>query len=231
MQEFLLKKKWIGFAALVIYSLIVAVYSVKMAKEFVTQYAPVFEREAVDFLPITIQNGEIAEPENTLIQKSYGSGWQSFNVVLDTRSDEFEPSSLQGQGLYVSKKFIYTVANNKIEIHNMKDLPDATLDADTLSAAVQYTIKNIGRWAFPFVLVVVFISMGISVLLYTVLLHWLMAIIFKVKFAHTLRITTLAEICWSLAVLFIGLNPGLLLTFAILVLVNLGVNFAIKPAA
>ena len=42
-----------------------------------------------------------------------------FNVVLDTRVDEFEASKLSNNGLYVSRKYIYGVSPQKTEIRSL----------------------------------------------------------------------------------------------------------------
>lgn len=228
MTEFLLKKKWIGALFVVIYSLIAASFVAKIATQLMNEYAPVVANEIADFLPITVENGAIVAPENTLIQKSYGEGWQAANVVLDTRVDRFEPTSLQGQGLYVSREFIYTVARNEIKIHSLKEMPDGTFDKETLDAAVEYIEKNIGKWSFPIMFVTILLQTMFAILIYTLLLHWLIAIVFKVKFGHTLRVNTLAYVTLSIVVLLAGFSVGFLMSLLIMVAANFGINFVLK---
>ena len=230
MKDFLLNKKWVGFFALLIYALIVAVFVSKSSKEAVLRYGPTVAAEIEYFLPITIENGEIVEPQDTIISKTYGEGWQSANVVLNTRVDELEPSSLQGQGLYLSRKYMYTVSGTKIEIHSLKDLPNATFDKEVLDSALAYVEKNVGRYIFPFMFFSVLIGGMLGALLYTVVMHWLMAIVFKVSFAHTLRINTLSYVGLSLIILFTSINLGILLTLLIMLVINFAVNFAVKAS-
>ena len=61
MKDFLLNKKWVGFFALLIYALIVAVFVSKSSKEAVLRYGPTVAAEIEYFLPITVENGEIVE--------------------------------------------------------------------------------------------------------------------------------------------------------------------------
>ncbi len=228
MKDFLLKKKWVGFFAILIYSLIVSAYVSGTTKEAIVRYGPTVAAEIEYFLPITIENGEIVEPKDTIISKTYGEGWQSANVVLDTRVDQFEPSSLQGQGFYVSRQYIYTVTNNEIKIKSLKDMPNATIDKEVLDSVLTYLEKNASRYIFPFLFFSFLIGALIGILLYTVVMHWLMAIVFKVNFGHTLRINTLSYVVLSLLILFTTLNLGILMTFVLMLGINFAVNYAIK---
>ena len=230
MKNFLLNKKWVGFLAILIYSIIVSAYVSQTTKNAIVRYGPTVAAEVETFLPITIENGEIVEPKDTVISKTYGEGWQSASVVLDTRTDEFEPSSLKGQGLFVSRKFVYTVTSNEIKIKSLKDMPNATLDKEVLDSVLTYLENNAGRYIFPFLFFSFIIGALIGILLYTVVMHWLMAIIFKVKFAHTLRINTLSYVVISLLILFTSLNIGILTTLVLMLGINFAVNFALKSA-
>ena len=71
MKSFLIEKKWIGVGLTVLFSLIVAWVTMSKTVEFVQVITPTISEEAKAFLPITIENGSITEPQNTVIVKEY----------------------------------------------------------------------------------------------------------------------------------------------------------------
>lgn len=232
MKNFLLNNKWLGFIALLIYALIASAVVSKVGITLVEQYTPVVTAEAEQFLPITLQDGEIVAPQNTVISQTYGNDESDikFNVVLNTTRDELEATALTEPGFYVSKKFIYGVNGQKTEIRSLKEFPDGTLDKQTLDAGAELFVKNTQKYMFPLYVLVALIIAMIAVLIYTILMHWLMAIMFKVNFGQTLRINTLIYAVISIVAVVSGMYIGWLMTFGLMLLLNIGVNAGLKSA-
>ncbi len=220
MKNFLLRNKWLGFLVLLIYSLVAAAIVSKSGIALVEQYTPVVTQEVVDFLPITVQDGEIVAPENTVISKTYGDENMKFNVVLNTRVDEFESTSLSEPGLYLSRKFFYGVNGKKTEIQSLKDIPNGTLDKETLDAGAELFVKNTQKYMFPLYAAVCLLISLIAVLLYTLVMHWLMAIWFNAKFGQTLRINTLVYAVVSTVAIIGNFVVGIVLMFILMLLAN-----------
>ncbi len=232
MKNFLLYNKWLGFIALLLYALIASAVVSKFGIALVEQYTPIVTTEAEQFLPITLQNGEIVAPQNAVISQSYGvnDNNMKFNVVLNTTRDEFEATSLTEPGLYISKKFVYGVNGQKTEIRSLKEFPDGTLDKETLDAGATLFVKNVQKYMFPLYAIVALIVAMIVVLLYTVVMHWLMAIMFKVNFGQTLRINTLVYVVISIVSILSGMYISWLMTLGLMLLLNIGVNAGLKSA-
>lgn len=232
MKNFLLNNKWLGFIALLVYALIASAVVSKAGIALVEQYTPVVTAEAAQFLPITLQAGEIVAPQNTVISQAYDvdDNGMKFNVVLNTTRDEFEATSLTEPGLYVSKKFIYGVNWQKTEIHSLKEFPDGTLDKETMDEGAELFVKNTQKYMFPLYAVIALIGAMIALLIYTVLIHWLMAIMFKVNFGQTLRINTLIYAVVSVIAVLSGMYIGWLMMLGLMLLLNIGVNAGLKSA-
>ena len=231
MKEFLLQKKWVGAIIVVLFALLASVQITKMTRIMVNQYAPVIVAEAADFLPITIKNGQIVAPEDTEISKSYQDSGMVFNVVLDTRVDEFEASKLSNNGLYVSRKYIYGVSPQKTEIRSLADMPDGTVDREMLEVFFASMSEFAAGKFLPICWVMAIIWIAGAILLYTIVSHWLIALLFHNKFSQTLRINTLTYVVLGLLTLYGGIMLGVLVKLGIMLLVNAGVNSFAKAGA
>ncbi|MBQ9035543.1 MAG: DUF1189 family protein [Alphaproteobacteria bacterium] len=234
MKNFLLQNKWLGFVALLIYALIDSAVVSKIGIAAVEQYTPVVAQEMEQFLPITVENGEIVTPQNAVVRQSFNLGSEEnkipFNVVLDTTSNEIEATALAEDGIYVSRKFMYIVSGKNTQIQDLSDIPNGTFNKETLNAATELFVKNTHKYMFPLYAVATLIVAMIVILLFTVLMHWLMAIMFNVTFGRTLRINTLTyAVIYTVAVLS-GFYVGLLAVFGIMLFLNIGVNAALKSA-
>lgn len=224
MKEILLNKKWVGAAVLLLYVLAVSAFFTNFGVKFVKQAAPMVERELVDFLPITIADGEIIEPKDTVITKTFGQGNDENKVVLDTRVDEFETSELKNKGLYVSRKYIYLVSNLKTEIRDMKEFPNMVIDEEVLHDVADLLTEKAGKYIFLGVFIMFWIFAAAAIGLYTLAMHWALAGLFHNPFAQTLRINTFAYIAVSVLTMIAGFNIGIIATFVILGAVNYAVN-------
>ena len=222
MKDLILKKGGIGILVVLLVSLVVSVYYTKKIKTVITDIAPAVQQEVSGFLPITIQKGEIVAPKDTFISKDYDNG--NGKVVLDTRVAEFEPSSLKATGVYVSRKYIYSYDGRKIEIYSLSNFPDVVIDEEFVSTGMNYINQHAGKFIFAIIFVGALIGIGVAVLVSTVLMHWLMALLFHVGFGYTLRINTLTYSILFLLSAFAGLSFSILINFMILVAANVAVN-------
>ena len=228
MKNFLLEKKFIGVLAVLIFVISASAYISGFITQTVRTYSPTVAQEMKYFLSITIQNGEIVSPKNTVLKRSYGTVGDQFNVVLDTRVDEFKGSELQNQGVYISRKYIYGVQKLKTEIRSLSEFGDAVINDELLDAGVNYLNENIDKISFCALFVVITIVSIVVILLATLLLHWLMAMLFKVPFSRTLRLNTLTFVVIYSLKLFSPLHFSMMLMFLIMVAVNLAVNTTLK---
>jgi len=228
MKNFLLDKKFIGAIAVFVYVICASVYFSQTMSDAIVQYSPVVAKEMKAFLPITVANGEIVEPKNTVIKRSYGDATSSFDVVLDTRVNEFDASSLKNQGLYISRKYIYGVQKLKTEIRSISELGDGTLDSEKFNGFIEFLNANAGKYIFAISFVILFFVSVIAILFYTIVMHWLMAMLFKVGFARTLRINSLAYVAIAALKTFTAINISILLTLVIMLALNVGVNNVLK---
>lgn len=224
MKDILLYKKWMGALALVIYSLIVAMFGTGIGTKFVEQAAPIVEQELAGFLPITFSGGEIVAPKDTVISRTYGSDNNVRKVVLDTRAEEFETSALKDEGLYVSRKYVYVVSSKEMKITSLKDIPDMTIDEEILHDAGQIIVSKAGLYIFCTVFIFFLVFAAAAIGLYSLAMHWALKGLFANSFAQTLRINTFAYIGVSALTLIIGYNISIVITFVILFAVNYGVN-------
>lgn len=224
MKDILLYKKWIGALALAVCTIITAAFFANAGADFIKQSSPIAEREINAFLPITIAGGEITAPQNTIISKTYGSGNETFNVILDTRTDEIDNSVLKNKGLYISRSYIYAVSGNKTEIRDLKNIPDMLIDAQTVHDFFEVLQDRAGGYIFCLLFAVLFAWTAAAIGLYSVVIHFALKSMFNGGFALTLRISTFAYIALYLLRIFAGLNIGVVATFVIILGVNFGVN-------
>lgn len=230
MKEFLAKNKWMGFVAVLAYALITAIYAAQIIVPTVKEYLPVVAQEADQFLPITIENGEITSPVDTVISKTYGSGANEAIVVLDTRVDEFETSALEKPGLYISKKYMYGVTPQKTEIRSFESMQVShmVIDSEGIKTVTDYITKNIGKYLFGVVFIVLLLFSCVAILLYTILMHWIVAIWFKQPFSQTLFINSLTYVLISVLGIFTTFDLSTIVRFVAFIAVNVGVCSTLK---
>lgn len=228
MKEILLDKKWIGAAALLIYSLLISVLFTVKGVELVKQGAPVLEKEINEFLPVTISGGEIVAPQNTLISKVYGDGKNTGIVILDTRVDEFEASTLKDKGLYISRKYFYAVSDEKTEIRSLSTIPDMTIDEEVMSNVFNIIRERAGVYIFFTLLISFLIFFACAILLYTLVMYWPLKALYHNEFGQVLRINTLAYIVISALTLLLGFSLSIIITFVLMFGANCSVNEGLK---
>ncbi len=221
MEKFLLRQKWIGFMAVVLFSLFVAVRTSSLLNEAYITFAPTVSQEVDHFLPVTFKNGEIVFPRDALIERSIGTGNQQFKIVLDTRVKDLNISNLT-TGIYVTrdKFYSYDARKGEVKIQSLEKMPDMELT----SADVKTFLTQFGSYVKPVsmfaVLVSFLIYIGIVVLIYTVIMHWLFKRLYGADFALTLRTNTLAYLILFGISLSSGITFGIIVTILIMLASN-----------
>ena len=111
MEKIILRQKWLGFAAVILISLILAVYTSNSLNTAYEAAEPTISQEIGYFLPVTIKNGEIVSPRNALIERSYGPAQNQYKVVLNTEVEDLNISDLSS-GIYVTRNKFYSYDSN-----------------------------------------------------------------------------------------------------------------------
>lgn len=228
--DFLLTKKWVGALLFLIFSVCYSLYMSSTINREVTNLMPAVKASASDFLPITIEKGMISKPENTLIEKTYGDAGEQLKIVLDTRTEEFDPSNLTESGIYVSRSAVYSVnaAKNEVRINSLRDVPNMVIDEDVLNTVV----STIEEYIYPTVLAIVasfLVIWGLIVMgIYSLVLHWIMSAVYKAPYRRTLRLTVYSYIVFSLIGMFIKISSPFMLGFVFALAVNILANSWLK---
>ncbi len=228
--EFLLTKKWIGALVFVIFCAGYSLYMSTAVNKVVTDFMPVVKASAVDFLPITIEDGMIVKPENTLIEKTYGDEGEQLKVVLDTRTEEFEPANLTESGIYISRSAVYSVnsAKNEMRINSLRDVPNMVIDEDVLNTVISTAEQYIYPTVFG-ILVSFFMIWGLIVMgIYSLVLHWIMSAAYKAPYRQTLRLTVYSYVVFSFIGMFVKISSPFMLGFVFALIVNLVVASSLK---
>lgn len=224
MKELFIDKKWVGAILLVIYSLFGSLYMTRGLNDIIHQSAPMIVQEVEEFLPITIEGGKIVAPENVVISKNYGTAKNAASIVLNTKVDEFDAADLNKIGVYISKKYIYIVQANKTEIHKISEFPNITINRELLNNIVYYIDQNAGRILFFISFFGILLITMLMITIYTALIHWLMALLFKAPLTLTLRLNTLGCIAIPLLGYLTPIKLGLFASLIALLVLNMAYN-------
>ena len=228
--KFLLTKKWLGALTFILFCLIYSLYLTNMVNAAVSLYMPTLKNHISDFLRITIEDGMIVKPENTLIERKYGDDDYKFKVVLDTRTEEFETSNLQDSGIYVSRAAVYTVNGNKNElrINSLRNVPNMVIDNDVVNVVVA-SIENYVKPVIFGCAIFWFVVSGLIVMgLYSLVLHWIMAAIYKAPYRQTLRLTTYSYVIFSILGATVAFSSSFLTGFAFALVINFAANMLLN---
>lgn len=234
MKKLLLETKWVGALAVILFALVVSYYVSGWASTFIKQVRPTVVAELSEFLPITLENGEIVNPQGAYIRKTYGKTYgpqnMPINIVLDTRSDSLSSDEIREQGLYVSRKYIYAVSKQKTEIRSFEDMPNATIDRQLLEAGADWLEQNAGIYIFGTLFLSLALIMALASLIYAALIQLLIGKMIKVNFARTLRVTTLGYV--ALAIFGMAVfSVGMIVKFVLLLAANYGVAKYVPQSA
>ena len=234
----LLSKKWLGPIALLFITLFISAFGATLTSNILREIVPHINQRVNNFLPIAIQNGEIIQTQNTLISETlfipapliYHDSPQIENVlsienipvkiVLDTRSDTLDLSSLSDVGVYFSRKCVHSVLTTK-SVDCFKNDINGVLDKDIIQTTYGYIKGYITPVLACILTISLFFVFYAIILFYTALLHWFIALFYKTTFWQTLYINTFAFIPLMLIAFFTTIKIGFLLTIVLLLLINL----------
>lgn len=228
--NFLLNKKWLGALTFILFCLIYSLYLTNVVNTAVSLYMPTLKNHISDFLPVTIEDGMISKPENTLIERTYGDDYDKFKVVLDTRTEEFETSNLQNSGVYISRAAVYTVNGNKneVRINSLRNVPNMVIDNDVVNVVVA-SIENYIKPVIFGCAIFWFVISGLIIMgLYSLVLHWIMSAIYKAPYRQTLRLTTYSYVIFSILGAFVAFGSTFLTGFAFALVVNFAANMLLN---
>ena len=228
--KFLLTKKWLGALTFILFCLLYSLYLTNLVNNAVSLYMPTLKSNISDFLPITIEDGMISKPENTVIERNYGDDNYKFKVVLDTRTEEFETSLLQDSGIYISRAAIYTVNGNKneVRINSLHNTPNMVIDNDVVNVIAD-SIENYIRPVIFSCLMLWFVLSGLVIMgLYSLVLHWIMSAIYKAPYRQTLRLTTYSYVIFSILYVFVAFGSTFIIGFVWALVVNFAATILLK---
>ena len=225
MEKFILRQKWLGFCAVIFVSLLMALYLAKSATNAFETASPYIAKEVEYFLPITIENGEIISPKNTVIERNY----EGYKVVLNTEVEDLNISDLQ-TGIYVTKNkfYSYDAKKGEVKIQSLQKVPNTVLtpaDFKTLLNKNDDYIKPVLLFVF-FFLISFFI--GISSLFYAIILHWLFKRLYGADFALTLRVSTLAYLALFCVSTVLDISTGFIVTLLVMMACNYLANILLE---
>ena len=232
MKKFLIElinRKWIGVILTVLFSFVVAWISTTTVARYMQAAAPVVSQEAQAFLPITLENGAITEPQNTVIVKEYQLNDSTMKVVLNTEVDELSSDDIKDSGVYFSRKFMYAVSPQKTEIRSLSDMPNMTVDQEMFDTGMKWLEAKVGGYLFATVFIMLLIYIGIAVLIYAGISQLLLGKLTASPFGRTLRITTLGYLVLFIIALISGWLMNILIKLVLLILLNYFTNKQLYP--
>ena len=219
MDKTLLNTKWLGTICVVVVSLVIALMAGSYTINALKTIMPTVVTETADFLPITIENGAIVEPKDTVISKSYGKGNNTFSVVLDTRTDELSAADITTPGVYASRKFIYGVKSDRTEVRSLSEVSNITIDQEMMQSGADWIENHSGGYIYVTMFLSLLAYICFAILIYAALVQLFLGMALKVGFGRTLRVTTLGY----LALFIIGafaIPTGFIVTLVLLLLTN-----------
>ena len=225
MKEFLLNKKWVGLLSVLIISVLFAVYQTNMVAKVYNEAEPVIAGEAGHFLPVAFQKGEIVFPQNTVIERTYGSAQNPYKIVLNTEVENLDISNL-ATGVYFTRNKIYYADTSKGEtkIQSLEKFPDMEITRKDFNDM----LEHVGNWLQPVLFLTVFVFaalyMSLIALFGTMIMHWFFKKTYNTAFALTLRVNLLTAAVLFLIGIVVDVNFGFFVTLLIMGACNYLVN-------
>jgi len=224
MKNFLIERKWVGFGLVVLFSLLIAWVTTTKTSLFLRTITPYVAQEAQSFLPVTIENGTIVEPKDTVISKEYVLRGKNISVVLNTEADELNTDEIKNSGIYFSRKFMYMVTPQKTEIRDLNEFENMTLDQESLDETAKWLEAKSESYLFVSIFIMLLSFFGLAILFYAALTQLLLGKVVNTDFYRTVRITTLAYLILTTIELFSGMPINILIKFVIIVIINYYIN-------
>lgn len=231
----ILTKHWLGPIAVFAYTLCVSLYIViGYINPFITEIMPSIQEEAKSFLPITIENGEITQPKDVVIKKKYTFKDGDLIINLDTRTDTLDINKLTEVGFYISKKCMYMISDEKSQMRCFDPAVNQepiTINEDQLNQFISFFDTYFNSILVIFLMLFLYIGFYIVILFFTLISHWIVALLSKTTFGQTLFINTFLYILLSAFEYTTSINVNFLITAALFVLINVGINSFLAKTA
>lgn len=221
MKEFLLKKKWIGLWAIILVAVLFASYWAGVVSNAYKEAEPVILSEAGYFLPVSVKNGQIVFPKNTIIERTYGMGKNPYKVVLNTEVDDLNVSDLT-TGVYFTRNKIYSydAAKGETKIQSMEKIPDVDISRQDMNDFVETIGKYLNLGLFLIIFAFLSVYMSLIALFGSIVMQWLFKKLYGADFALTLRVNILTSVALFLLSVFLDVYFGLIITFLIMIACN-----------
>lgn len=230
MKKFL-TKKWLGPVCLFVYVLGISLFLTFQISPALKEVFPKITQEADAFLPITIQNGEIVEPADTVINKSYSSDGKKFNITLDTRTEKLDLNALPDSGIYFSRKCVYIVSDEETKVRcspSAQSQEPIIITKDVVEKLVGVLSKYMNAFLSAVFVVVLFVAFYCTILFYTIIMHWIVALLTKTTFGQTLFVNTFVYMACNLLEIFTPININFLIKVILFICINVVICKCIK---
>ena len=162
--------KGFGLLFLLAAAVLITIVIMGVMKNQYTAFRPQLINTMDEFLPMTVQGGQIVSPENTYkkVDLKFGENddnAETVSIVLDTRAEATDVS-FDKVGLYIMKDVMYVVSPSRIERLPLKD---GVWDKQSTEELLDYVISVL--WLVSSVVVV--IMLFVIFLIKTLFLAWL----------------------------------------------------------
>ena len=129
--------------------------------------------------------------------------------------------------------YSYDAKKGEVKIQSLAKMPDTELT----QADVKEFMTKLGKYLNPASMLIIFaflaLYIGSTVLVYTILMHWLFKKAYNADFALTLRVNTLSYLTLFCISMLTNINFGIIVTILILLACNYLANILLdnkKPA-
>lgn len=227
----LLGKNWVGVVCVILVALLSGIITGTTLTKAYQTYSPQFIQEVKQILPITIKDGEIISPKDTIIKKTYTfeDSKIPLDVVLDTRVDEFRSSFAPNGGIYITKKCLYAVNKNEVKANCFNDIIDElVIDEAFLTEKSALIEKYLGVGVAVILSVLLVIFYYIALLIYSLIIKLVLSIWIKCSFRQILLVNSLLYSVFELLSLSGALKSGFLIRLIIFTLANILILHRIK---
>lgn len=142
--NYIKNSKGIGAFWIFILALIVAFSSAYSAKKLLPIGIPYFQEFADTFFPISIRNGRVVYPENTIISKVYHVEGKPLTLTLNTTKDFLDEGD-HATGLYLTRSYLYSVTDDKVQRQKLNTNIDLVRQDYTplLNNLIKYIVRGI----------------------------------------------------------------------------------------
>ncbi len=186
---------------------------------------------------LKLQDGVLVKPENDyqdiIWSDTDTQQPRAYHFIIDTQNDEIIPGNAPQQGIYLTRKNIYVLGDDKVTMQGLKSIPNFEIKQGQLLPVLEMGNARFS-WVLFFTLsIVLFILFYIWSLIYAVISYILTMFIpaENYTFAQRRRLSVAALICAYVLVLpfsFWGLYVGAL-AFIVMVLVFMSIFLAGLP--